>query len=261
MDATGAGKQISSLWRGWRINVAVLALAALLGATASAQATTTGTVKDVRFGDHWTFERAVIDLGPGSLAPDYSSSYRKGDRVVRVNLPTVNSTLETDGKGLGKAISRYYVVRDSRESKGMFVDFHLTGAAQSVKVFELKDPARIAVDVTPGAKVLYPRPEATAKAVLMQPRAGKEVGPGTFAVSGYARPFEGHGVWRIKDASGCVVRRGAYATSDWDAAWGAFRFTADYPRNLSGHRGTLEIGEFSSRDGYFEGVSVPLRFR
>lgn len=245
----------------WQLSLTVLVLAALLGGATSAQAMTQGTIKDVRFGDHGTFERAVIDLGPATLASNYSSSYRKGGWVVRVELPTVDSTLTTGGKGLNKAISRYYVVRSSRESRGMFVDFHLRGAAKSVKVFELKDPARIVVDVTPGATVLYPRPRATARTVLMQPRAGKEVGPQTFVVSGYGRPFEARGAWRIKDASGSVVRRGTYVTCDWSTAWGAFRFEASYPRTLGGHRGTLEVGGFSSRDGHFEDVSVPLRFR
>ncbi|HEX2728711.1 MAG TPA: Gmad2 immunoglobulin-like domain-containing protein [Rubrobacteraceae bacterium] len=243
-----------------RLCLTILVLAALLGATASAQAAAPDTVKGVRFGDHTTFERAVIDLGPGNLSPDYSSSYREGDWVVRVKLPTVDSTLKTGGKGLGRAISRYYVVRTRNTAGGMFVDLHLTDAARSVRIFDLNDPARIVVDVVPGGQLLYPSPAVGPRTVVMRPRAGTEVGPGSFVVSGYGRPFEARGAWLIKDGSGNVVRRGMYATGDWSAAWGAFGFTPGYPPTLSGHRGTLVVGAYSSRDGRFEGISIPLRF-
>ena len=233
-------------------------------APAEAQTTAPDRIDGVRFGDHGTFERAVTDtstagINPGSALP-FTYSYRNGDWVVRVNLPTAGDTLTTDGAGLGRAISRYHVVRAPGTSGSLFVDFHLTGAAKSVKVYKLDNPGRIVVDVTPGGTALFPRPRIAANAVALTPRAGKLVGPGTFAVNGYARPFEARGAWRLRDASGRVVRQGAYSTNDWTEAWGFYAFSVAYPASLAGTPGWIEVGEFSPKDGLFRGVSVPVRF-
>ena len=72
------------------------------------------TLHNVRFGDHGTFERAVIDLGfdnttPANAAPLYSWS--ETNEIVRVHLPTVNATARADEAGLNKAVSRYYMAR------------------------------------------------------------------------------------------------------------------------------------------------------
>lgn len=251
--------------RGWLANLAILALAMLMVGGAPAQATVPDTIQNIRFGDHTTFERAVIDLGHGGVpaqsAPTFSSSYKQGDWIVRVNLPSVTATSTTDGSGLGRAISKYYVVRSRSSTGSLFLDFHLTGAAKSVNVFKLDNPARIVVDVTPGGTTLSPRPVTGASTVVTRPRTDNLVGPDTFTVSGYGRPFEASGVWRIKNASSIVVSRGIYTTSDWTTTWGAYRFSAGYPSSLSGHSGTLQVGELSPKDGSFRGVSVPLRFR
>ena len=236
-----------------------------LGATPAQATVETDTVQNVRFGDHVTFERAVIDLGhdgiPGQFAPTFSSSYRNGDWIVRVKLPAVTATSKTDGTGLGRAISKYYVVRSPGTTGSLFVDFHLTGAARSVNVFKLDNPARIVIDVTPGGTTLFPRPAAGTRTVVTKPRVGNRVGPATFTVTGYGRPFEAGGAWRITDASGSVVRQGTYTTNDWIATWGSFKFSASYPGSLSGGNGTLQVGEFPPNDDNFEGVSVPLKFR
>jgi Immunoglobulin-like domain of bacterial spore germination len=254
--------------------LAILGLMLLaLGATpaqataeATAQATVvTDTLQNVRFGDHVTFERAVIDLGhdriPGQFAPTFSSSYRDGDWIAKVKLPAVTATSKTDGASLERAISKYHVVRSPGTAAGLFVDFHLIGAARSVDVFKLDNPARIVIDVTPGEMALFPRPAAGAHTVVTKPRVGNLVGPATFTVRGYGRPFEASGAWRIKDAGGSVVRQGTYTTNDWTETWGSFKFSASYPARLSGCNGTLQVGEFSPKDGTFEGVSVPLKFR
>ncbi len=246
--------------------LALGATSAQATAEATAQATVTDTLQNVRFGDHVTFERAVIDLGhdriPGQFAPTFSSSYRDGDWIATVKLPMVTATSKTDGAGLGQAISKYYVVRSPGTTAGLFVDFHLTDAARSVDVFKLDNPARIVIDVTPGETTLFRRPALGARTVVVtKPRAGNLVGPATFTVTGYGRPFEASGAWRIKDAGGSVVRQGTYTTNDWTETWGSFKFSASYPARLSGRAGTLQVGEFSPKDGAFEGVSVPLKFR
>ena len=236
-----------------------------LGATPARAAIETDTLQKVSFEDHGTFERAVITLGYGKvlgeLAPTFSSSYRVGDSIARVRLPAVTPSPKTEGAGLARAISRYYVVRSPGTAGSLFVDFHLKGAARSVNVYKLDNPARIVIDVTPGGTMLAPRPATGMRTVVTEPRARNLAGRGTFIVRGYGRPPEARGAWRIKNASGRVVRKGTYKTSDWAATWGAFGFSASYPTSLSGKRGTRQVGEFSAKDGRFRGVSVPLKFR
>lgn len=119
--------------------------------TASAQVIgPADTVWDVRFGDHGTFERAVIDLGyadvPADFAPTYDWTTNGRGTVVRLTLPTADSTYVTDGFGLGGAISRYYVVR-SLNGERLAVEFHLTESAGTPQVFFLNYPGRIVIDV------------------------------------------------------------------------------------------------------------------
>lgn len=247
--------------------LAVLFVGSLAMGTASAQPVgPADTVWDVRFGDHGTFERAVIDLGysdlnvPPDFAPRYRWTMNGGGTIVRVTLPTADSTFTTDGFGLGAGISRYYVVR-SLNGKRLAVEFHLTEAAGTPEVFYLNYPGRIVVDVPTTGQNFRPKPVVGENVVVKQPRAGYTVGPEIFTVTGYARPFEAQGTWRIKDAFGNVAREGTYFTSDWATTWGRFAFSADYPAYLSGQGGTLELGEYSSRDGSFVGTSVPIAFR
>ncbi|MEW6637692.1 MAG: Gmad2 immunoglobulin-like domain-containing protein [Actinomycetota bacterium] len=243
-----------------------LVLAVALAPPAAAQtAGVADTLREVRLGDHGYFERAVLDLGTkrtdSQVVPYYRWARVAGQTVVRIQLPTVTNTLVTDGRGAGKGISRYYAVR-SADGNHLFVDLHLTDTAGPVRVFYLNHPARIVVDVPTGApENPYPEAKFGKRTVLMQPRAGYAAGPGVFTVTGYGRPFEAQGVWRIKDASGDVVRKGTYHTSDWSATWGRFAFSASYPASLSGSKGSLEVGEVSARDGRFQGVSAPLYFR
>lgn len=251
--------------RRWFVCLAAMLVALALTGTAMAQGVgAADTVQDVRFGNHVTFERAVIDLGyeefPADFAPDYRWAYTGGGTILRVGLPTVSSTLTTDGYGLGKAISRYYVVR-SLDGNRMGVEFHLTDAAGPATVFHLNYPARIVIDVPTTGQNFYLDPTVGESVVVKQPRADYTVGPDIFTVTGYARPFEAQGSWRVKDVFGNIVREGTYLTSDWAATWGRFAFTADYPEYLGGTSGMLEVGEYSARDGSFQGVSVPLVFR
>lgn len=241
-----------------------LAMGAVTGAAVAQTAGPADTVWDARFGDHGSFERAVIDLGytgaPADFAPDYQWATNGRGSILRVVLPTAAATRTTDGFGLGRGISRYYVVR-SLSGERLAVEFHLTDAAGTPEVFSLNYPGRIVVDVPTTGQNFYPDPVVGENVVVKQPRAGYVVGPGIFTVTGYARPFEARGVWRIRDASGNVAREGTYLTSDWATTWGRFAFSADYPAYLAGGSGTLEIGEYSARDGSFVGTSVPLSFR
>ncbi|MGI9050339.1 MAG: Gmad2 immunoglobulin-like domain-containing protein [Rubrobacteraceae bacterium] len=243
----------------------VSALVVLPVGTASAKPMVADTLRDVRSGDHGTYERMVLDLGsskaPADYTPYYSWARVAGGTVVRIQLPTVDSTLKTDGKGLGGGISRYYVVRE-KSGGSMFVDVHLKDTAGPVNVFYLNYPGRIVIDVPTGGSLNpYPKAAFGKNVVLMQPRAGYIVGPDIFTAEGYGRPFEATGSWRLKDSTGAVVSRGSYKTSDWAETWGRFSFSLDYPASLGGSSGTLEVGRYSARNGSFEGVSVPLKFR
>lgn len=236
----------------------------IVGSVPAGAAPAADTLLDVRFGDHGSYERAVLDLGlgksPAQFVPYYEWDRINGDTVLRVQLPSVDSTMTTDGKGLGRSISRYYTVR-AMDGKHLFVDLILKDNAGPVTVFYLASPARIVVDVPANGANSYPPAAAGERAVIMRPRANFDVGPGEVSVKGYARPFEGQGNWRIKNSAGKVVREGSYKTTDWSTTWGRYRFTAKYPDSMSGREGVLQVGENSARDGKFEGVSVPLDFR
>lgn len=251
--------------RRWFIALALTFSAMLTMGTASAQTLgAADTIRDVRFGDHVTYERMVLDLGyeelPADFAPNYWWAYNGGGTILRLNLPTVSSTFITDGFGLGKGISRYYVVRGLNGER-LSTEVHLTDAAGPATVFYLNYPARIVVDVPTGGQNFRPEPVLGENVVVKQPRANYTVGPGIFTITGYGRPFEAVGAWRILDASGTVAREGAFYTSDWATTWGRFAVTADYPAYLGGQSGTLQVGKYSARDGGFEGVSIPLTFR
>lgn len=246
--------------------LSIAALTAFVAGPAAARQSTgqADTLLDVRFGDHVTYERAVIDLGrdeiPSDFVPYYSWTRLDGGAILHVHLPSVTSTKTTDGKGLGMAFSRYYVTRAER-SGHLDVDFQLTDAAGSANVFYLNYPARIVVDVPLNGGNSFPKATYGSSTVVTQPRAGSTVGPDKLSASGYGRPFEARGVWRIKNASGEIVNKGSYPTTDWSATWGRYSFTAKYPDSMSGKQGTLEVGELSAKDGSFKGVSVPLSFR
>lgn len=227
----------------------------------SAEAAPAGGVTDVRFGDHITYERAVLDFDASTTGepPRYSWRYREGDTVIRVRLPETRATALTGGKGLGRAFSHYQVVR--KDAGWLYVDLFLNSAAKNVNVFALDNPGRIVVDVTPGAVQLSPAPVHENGVYVMSPRPGSAAGPGTMTVHGYARPFEATGVWRVKDAGGRVVKQGRYTTADWTSTWGAYNFRVNYSGSMSGETGTLEVGSTSARDGAFTGASVPLYFR
>ncbi|HET7480660.1 MAG TPA: Gmad2 immunoglobulin-like domain-containing protein [Rubrobacteraceae bacterium] len=241
----------------------VLALC-LAGSVPAGAASSADTLLGVRFGDHGTYERAVLDLGmgksPAQFVPYYEWDRINGDTVVRIELPSVDSTMATGGKGLGLSISRYYTVR-AMDGDHLFVDLLLKNNAGPVTVFYLNDPARIVVDVPVNGASSYPPAATGERAVVMRPRAGFSAGPGEVRVKGYARPFEGQGRWRIKNSAGKAVSEGSYRTTDWSTTWGRYRFTASYPDSLSGEEGVLQVGENSARDGSFQGVSVPLAFR
>lgn len=263
---------------------AMVAAAALLGdatptraqeesTTSTADASSGGALAGVSFRDHGTFERAVINVRTADgEAPRFSSQHASGARVIRVSMPEVMRAERPDGvnPAAGAALGRYYAVRHPSAalgqdpSGGLFVDVHLREPIRSVRVLTLDDPARILVDVFPAepGSAMAPPPAISSNVVTLSPRARTTVGPEAVSVTGYARPPGAQGVWRIKNANGRIVSRGAYSTNDWLEMWGFYAFDAPYPASLAGGRGTLEVGYASPADGSFSaGTSIPVSFR
>jgi immunoglobulin-like protein involved in spore germination len=126
--------------------------------------------------------------------------------------------------------------------------------ARPWRVAILHNPLRLVVDVG-GA------PQATSDSVAVySPRAG-DTGR-TVTIGGFARAFEAHVAWRVKDSSARVVAEGfTTASLGTSPVWGSFQTTATIPANVSGNV-TLEVFWPSPKDGEPMGlVQVPLMVR
>jgi hypothetical protein len=124
--------------------------------------------------------------------------------------------------------------------------------ARPWRVGVMHNPLRVVVDVG-GA--------ATSDSIAVySPRAGDT--SRSVTVSGFARVFEAHVAWRIKDAAGREVAKGfTTASIGTSALWGSFQTTATIPASVSGNV-TLEVFWPSPKDGSDLGlVRVPVTVR
>lgn len=216
------------------------------------------SILGVRFGDHGGYERVVLDLGtgdsPASRVPQWTLTSPAGDGLLRVRLPSVIVTGDTEGVFGGSLLKDYHVVR--APEGGMFVDIFARKAFY-YRVIELSDPARLVVDFKPsGADLALPLPAEGANTVLVEPRRGASVGD-PITVSGYSRNPEAVNTILLLDSGGDVVARRTVRSNDWLKTWGYFETTLDVPFFTGA--GTLRVGTESARDGGFEGVEVPVR--
>jgi hypothetical protein len=217
-------------------------------------------VSGLRWEAHDGCERFVIDLADGGGGPaagvgsvDVELIRDRG--VIRVSLRDVEqvSTDATDTRTDGALLRAAYVVR-SPEGGHMFVDLHLGQPAEAHALL-LQDPARVVIDVRPGGAPLAERAPAETRVVVLEP------GPGTVSyplrVSGYARTFEANVVARIEQAGAAPVETFTTSTG-WVDAWGYYSLVID-----AGPTGSivLHVGEYSAKDGTWEGVRVPLQIR
>lgn len=216
----------------------------------------------LRWQGHDGCERFVIDL----LAHDARAAARAGEvaaeilrdlGIVRVTLRDVAwvAPAATDA-GLGGTLARRAWSVRSPAGSGTWVDLHL-GEAAEARVQVLDDPARVVVDLRPrpaGAPVPPPAPRS-ARVVVLTPRGGRAAYPLT--VNGYARTFEANVVVRLEQEGRDTVERFTTATA-WVDAWGYFSLTIEEgpPGPL-----TLHVGEYSARDGSWEGVAIDLEGR
>jgi hypothetical protein len=217
------------------------------------------SIREVRFGKHESYERAVIDFGsesaPASRVPAWSLSSPTGEGYVRITFPDIDATSETDGTFGGSIVDNFYVVR--APGGGMFVDVFATGAFR-YRVIELSDPGRLVLDYQPTkGDLLLPIPAQAKKTVLFEPRQ-REAIISPIRVSGYSRNFEASNTIMLRASSGKILSRETVLSNEWTETWGYFEGSLDFPA-FEGPA-TLRVGGLSPRDGTFEGVEVPVTY-
>ena len=216
------------------------------------------TLLAVRHGSHGDFERVVLDLGageePAGAVPRWTLDSPEDDCLLRVNFPSANATVVSDG-GFGDGLLRNFHVVRAPEG-GMFVDV-LARKGFRYRVLELNGPARLVVDLQPtGARPKESPPARGGETVLVEPRPGSRVSD-PITVSGYSRNFEAANTIVLKSDGGETLVRETVLANDWSSTWGYFEATLDLPPLPE--KGTLSVGTESARDGSFEGVEIPVR--
>ncbi len=174
--------------------------------------------------------------------------------VVRINLRDVErvhpDATEASFDGLARAA--YAVWSD--EGRWVYVDLHLADEAEA-HVAVLDDPGRVIVDLRPGGPAIPPPAVFGRRVVVIEPRAGEQAYPLT--VTGYARTFEANVVARIM-RGGDEMDETFTTASAWADAWGHYAMNIE-----QGPSGAVElhVGEYSARDGAWEGVVVEIEMQ
>jgi Immunoglobulin-like domain of bacterial spore germination len=217
------------------------------------------SIREVRFGQHEGYERAVIGFGsedaPASGVPAWSLSSPDGEGYARITFPGVDATSVSDGVFGGSILDNFYVVR--APDGGLFVDVYATGAFQ-YRIMEHSDPGRLVIDYRPASVALsYPIPAQAQKTVLFEPREGEAI-TSPLRVSGYSRNFEASNLIRLTDPSGNVLSQSTVVSNDWLETWGYFETSLEFEA-FEG-QAVLQVGGESARDGSFEGVEVPVTY-
>lgn len=217
-------------------------------------------VAGLRWGRHEGCERFVIDLAAGNDAPAatpgmVTADMMRGLGILRVHLREIDRVASdaTDATFDGPLARAAYVVRPPGDP-GTWVDLHLGEPAEAA-VLVLDEPARVVVDLRPGGGMLPAPAPIGDRVVVLEPRPGRASYP--LVVIGYARTFEANVVARLERDGEDVVETFTTSTG-WVDAWGHYTITI---RN--GPRGPvrLHVGEYSARDGTWDGVAVDLEMR
>jgi hypothetical protein len=205
-------------------------------------------------------ERFVIDLAapggePAARAGRVEAAVLRELGVVRIDLRDVPSGNHevTDARFDGPLVRGAFTVH-SPDGRWIFVDVHLAEASEAF-VMTLSDPARVVVDLRPGGPAIPPPAPREGHVVVLEPRPGMATYP--LRVTGYARTFEANVVARLEHA-GREVHEDFTTSTGYVDSWGHFQFTI--PDGPAG-RVTLHVGDYSARDGTWEGVSVDLEMR
>jgi hypothetical protein len=213
-------------------------------------------VRNIRSGVREGCERIVIDLSTGENAAESAGEVRaevlRELGVVRVELRDVERVAPdaTDRRIDGSLASAVYSVW-SPEGRWVFVDVHLRAAAEAA-VSVLEEPARVVVDLRPGGGAIPSASPSSNRVVVLEPRRGRAAYP--IVVNGYSRTFEANVVFRLEQHGEEIAETFTTATA-WVDAWGYFSTTIE-----DGPAGTvrLHVGEYSARDGTWEGVVIDL---
>lgn len=225
--------------------------------TGSAAAGDARRIGELRWQAHEGCERFVVDLTAGDGSPANSAGELRAELlrelgVVRLSLRNVREVDPdaTEASFRGPLADAAYAVR-SPDGRRIYVDLHLAQPAEAAATV-LEDPARVVVDLRAGGGTLPPPPAAGTRVVVLEPRPGRASYPLT--VTGYARTFEANVVVRLEQGGRDVEEAFTTATA-WVDAWGHYSLTIDH-----GPTGPvrLHVGEYSARDGSWEGVTVDL---
>jgi hypothetical protein len=202
-----------------------------------------------------TLGLARADGMPAATPGQVQAELRRDLGVIRVSLLDVDqvSPTATDARFDGPLGRAAWVVR-SPDGPWLYTDVQLGDAAEA-QVRLGRDPARIEIDLRPGGGPLPAPPAISTRTVVLAPRPGRSVYPLT--ITGHARTFEANVVARLEQQGTSHVEAFTTATGYLDA-WGAYTLTLD-----DGPAGpvTLHVGEYSARDGTWEGVAIDLDLR
>ncbi|MFP4622946.1 MAG: Gmad2 immunoglobulin-like domain-containing protein [Gemmatimonadota bacterium] len=214
-----------------------------------------GRISGLRWERHEGCERFVVDLEtePDREAPGgVGVEVLRGSGLIRVTAEGVREVDQdaTDATFDGPLARAAYSAW-APDGRSTWVDLHLAEPAEaSARV--LGGPARVVIDLRPGGGALPPTAVTGQRVVVLEPRPGEVSFP--LDVEGYARTFEANVVVRLEQDGREVEETFTTATA-WADAWGHFELTLD-----DGPDGPFElhVGEYSARDGTWEGVTLDL---
>lgn len=216
-------------------------------------------IAGLRWERHDGCERFVMDLagqegGPtaGGTVGDVRAELLRDLGVLRVSLRGVQGvhTNATDARFDGPLARSAYVVKPP-DGQGTYLDLHL-GEPAEAHLLVLSSPGRVVVDLRPGGGPIGSAAAMTRRVVVLKPAPGPARYPLT--VTGYARTFEANVVARL-ERSGTDVHESFTTATAWVDAWGHFSLTiADGPHGPA----RLHMGEYSARDGTWEGAAIDL---
>lgn len=217
-------------------------------------------VAALRWERHEGCERFVVDLeGPGQAAAtaagDVEVEVIRELGVVRISLRDVEWVAPDAARATfdGPLARAAYAVW-SPDGRWTYIDIHLAQPAEAFAT-ALDDPARVVVDLRPGGGPIPVPPAAAVRVVVLEPRPGSASYP--LEIVGYSRTFEANVVARVEHEGEEVHETFTTATA-WMDAWGHYSMTIeDGPTGAV----TLHVGEYSARDGSWEGVTVDLEMR
>ncbi len=198
------------------------------------------------------FEVALVTEGgaPATSAPRTTAEIFPDSGLVRLRFSGgVASTAVTESLIESTLVRQAYVVRGLDGL--MFVDLHLS-ASVGARAIELRNPARVAVELRPGGEPVQVGASLGANVVVTDPARRTVEYP--ILVRGYSRTFEATVMARLS-ADGSAIDEYFTTAADWTQTWG--EFVLEIPSGPGGDLSLL-VGEESAEDGTIRGVTLEL---